>query len=144
MGRHKGSRPELAHLQTPPEKRNAEWWLAEHGPAEQAVTSAAAIQEYSKDDTIAYVGRRLLDVRLDWLALVDDTCDLILLELEKIAPPEVADACRRHFMGGETWVSAARHNGVDHPKLYFDSRRWLSRVDIKLPDVGARGLPRFL
>ena len=57
MSRHS----DLDHIQTPPDERGAQWWLAEHAQAEQAVTSAADMVERSRGKYMHDVATTLLE-----------------------------------------------------------------------------------
>lgn len=107
MSRHS----DLDHIQTPPDERGAQWWLAEHAQAEQAVTSAANMVERSRGEYMHDVATALLDQRLDHLEAVEDMCDALLCELRETAP-DVADMVERHYLKGEPWGKVAERHGM--------------------------------
>ena len=107
---------DLKHMRVPENQRGALWWLCERELAERAVTLADTIIESSHDDYTRYRGRKLLDVRLDYLERVDDTCDAILCELSK-SDPVVADVAARYYLKHEQMTAIARERGVDMAAL---------------------------
>lgn len=113
-GRHKGITLKfhiLKHKRVPEEERGALWWLIERELAERDVTLADIIIESSRDDFMRYRGRKLLDVRLDYLERVEDTCDAILCELSKV-DPDMADVAKRHYLKHEDMTAIANERGV--------------------------------
>lgn len=117
--RHEGIKVnlhDLKHMSVPESDRGALWWLHERELAERAVTLADTIIESSREDFTRYLGRKLLDVRLDYLERVDDTCDAILCELSK-SDPVVADVAARYYIKHEEMTAIARERGVDMAAL---------------------------
>lgn len=124
---------ELKHIRVPENQRGALWWLCERELAERAVTLADAIIESSHDDYTRYLGRKLLDARLDYLERVDDTCDAILCELSK-SDPVMADVAKRHYLKHEDMTAIARGRGVPMAELRSRMYRVLGRFR---PPAGA-------
>lgn len=124
-----GPRSDLSHIMTPPDQRGAWWWLKEHRFAEQGVTSAAAMLDRASDDTARYLARQQLDLRLDHLEAVEDTCDEILGALREQLPPWVADACADRFMRGKPWATIAAARGMSVASVTTKCERAVHMLD---------------
>lgn len=111
-------------MRTPPDKRGAQWWLAEHAQAEQAVTLAADMLERAHNESMRDLASRLLDERLDHLEHVEDTCDAILDALD----PDARDMAERVYLRGETWGSVAKRHGMTYATAYARLGRALAKV----------------
>lgn len=126
---------DMRHAQTPPNQREAEWWLLEHAEAERHVTSAAHIVELAEEADArigghqAHMARRILDAALDHLEETEDRCDAILAALCSTAPA-IAEACEGVYIKQRTWRAVAEDMGKDGGKLYEAARRALANVNV--------------
>ena len=120
---------DLKHMATPPEGRGAAWWMREHAAAERAVATAWGLE---RGPMRADMFSRVIDGRLDHLALVDDTCDAIVAEVAA-SSPTTAECVRAHYMGGEGLRELADQNGMTSAKLYAAIKRELARLPTPYP-----------
>ena len=129
-----GRKRDIDHLRTPPDQRGSWWWLVEHQLAEVAVTSAAGMVDHAIHDAARCIARQQLDRRLDWLEVVEDNCDAILVELRKLSPSWLVEACEARFMRGESWTAIAARLGMSKAVLVSKCERAVRMLDQTAPD----------